>query len=75
MSLIYGKAADYKDHAGFNDQYGTEVFWSFKPNHWLTIIPNVQFTGNNDDDIEAIAGLRIGLRFERKWPESSLIQT
>jgi hypothetical protein len=74
VSLIYGKAADYKDDAGFNDQYGAEVFWSFKPNHWFTIITNVQFTRNIYDDVETIVGLRIGLGFERNWPESSLIQ-
>jgi hypothetical protein len=27
---------------------GTEVFWSSKPSHWLTIISNVQCTRNID---------------------------
>lgn len=72
-ALVYGEPAGYKDDQGFNNQFGTEIFWAFRPNHWFTIIPNVQFMRNIDDDVETIVGLRIGLGFERNWPESSII--
>lgn len=31
MALMYGQASDYKKDQGFNNLYGTEIFWKFKP--------------------------------------------
>jgi hypothetical protein len=71
MSVIYGEAADYRKAQGFNNQYGTEVFWKWNPRPWLSVIPNLQLTRNVDDKLEGIVGLRVGIGMERHWPESS----
>ncbi len=61
VALMYGSPAGFKRTDGFNDQYGVEAFWKFKPTDWLNIQPDIQLVRNKDDRLEFIPGVMFKL--------------
>jgi hypothetical protein len=71
-SAVYGEATSFKESQGFNDQFGLEAYWKFQRGDNLHITPSVQLLRNDDDEMEAVFGLRLFMGFNRGWAGSIL---
>lgn len=66
-AVLYGEPGNFQDSQGFNDQFGLETYWKFTLNSVVQLTPSLQLLRNDDDDLEAVAGLRLFVGFNRSW--------
>ncbi len=60
-ALMYGRASEYKRSLAFNNQWGVEIYWKFKPFKWLNIMPDIQIVRNKDNRTEFILGMMLNI--------------
>jgi carbohydrate-selective porin OprB len=66
-AALYGQATSFNKSRGFNNQYGAELYWKFRPRNGIHVTPSVQFLRNRDDNLETVVGLRVSFGFDRNW--------
>jgi len=66
-AAMYGEPGKFQDTQGFNDQFGVEAYWKLGLNSVVQLTPSLQLMRNDDDDLEAIVGLRLFMGFNRSW--------
>ena len=66
-ALVYGEPTSFRDAQGFNTQFGVETYWRYQPNEYFHLTPSLQLLSNDDDELEAVIGLRAFFGFNRGW--------
>jgi hypothetical protein len=66
-AFFYGKPTHFKDSQGFDDEYGSEVYWKYQPVNWFHVTGDLQLLHTDDNRLEAVAGLRFNFHFVRSW--------